>query len=92
MIAVGGAASGATTVDILATLAAGSRKLLASAIAGLTQSALLRAGAANAALLADGASHTANDANTAITVNKTGGALATSTHVDVLFWYVIDEV
>lgn len=92
LIAIGGAASGSTSVDILATLATASRKLLAAAIAGLTQSAVLRAGAANAAVLADGASFTANDANTAITVGKTGGALATATHVDVSVSYVIDEV
>ncbi|HXO84387.1 MAG TPA: hypothetical protein VN803_02570, partial [Gemmatimonadales bacterium] len=92
MIAIGGAASGATTVDILATLATASRKLVAAAIAGLTQSAVLRAGAANATVLADGASFTVNDANTAITVAKTGSALATATHVDVSVSYVIDEV
>src|SRR5688572_9491087 len=65
LIAIGGAASGATTVDILATLATASRKLLAAAVAGLTQSTVLRAGAANAAVLADGASFTVNDENTA---------------------------
>src|SRR2546422_9679679 len=47
MVAVGGAAAGATSVDLLATLASASRKLVSKAIAGLTQSALLRAGAAN---------------------------------------------
>jgi hypothetical protein len=92
LIAIGGAASGATTVDVLATLATASRKLLAAAIAGLTQSAVLRAGAANAAVLADGASYTANDENTALTIGKTGASLATATHVDVLLAYVIDEV
>lgn len=92
IVAIGGAASGATTVDLLATLAAASRKLVAAAIAGLTQSALLRAGAANSAILADGASYTANDENTAITIAKTGGALATCTHVDVHLHYVIDEL
>src|SRR4051794_31912238 len=92
LIAVGGAASGATSVDILGTQAAGSVKLVSDAIAGLTQSTLLRAGAANSAILADGASFTATDENTAITINKTGGALATSTAVDVLLSYVIDEL
>jgi hypothetical protein len=92
MIAVGGAAAGATSVDINATLATVSRKLLSSAIAGLTQSAILRAGAANAAVLADGASHTANDENTAITVAKTGASLTGATSVDVFFEYVVDEL
>lgn len=90
MIAVGGAVGGATTVDILATLATASRKLLAVAIAALTQSAVVRDGAANAAVLADGASYTANDANTAITIAKTGGAATTATHVDVVLTYVVE--
>jgi hypothetical protein len=92
MIAIGGAAAGATSVDILATQAAGSVKVAANAVAGLTQSAVLRAGAANSAVLADGASFTATDENTAITIGKTGGALATATNIDVLLSYVIDEL
>lgn len=92
MIAVGGAATGATDVRILGTRAAGSVALLVAAVAGLTQSTFLRAGAANAAILADGASHTALDENTAVTVGKTGGALATATHVDVFTDYVIERV
>lgn len=91
MIAIGGAVGATTTVDILATAAAASRKLLAVAIAALTQSAVVRAGGANATVLADGASFTANDANTAITVNKTGVTATTATHVDVIFWYVIEK-
>lgn len=87
MIAVGGAAGATTTVDILATLAAASRKLLAVAIAALTQSAVVRAGAANASVLADGASFTENDINTAITINKTGAALTTATAIDVIIIY-----
>ena len=90
LIAVGGAASGATDVRILGTRAAGSVALLVAAIAALTQSALLRAGAANAVILADGASFTPLDANTAVTVGKTGGTLATATHVDVIASYVLE--
>jgi hypothetical protein len=90
MISIGGAASGATTVDVLGTQAAGSVKLLAVAVAALTQSAIVRAGAANATVLADGASFVACDANTAITINKTGGSLATSTNIDVLLTYSIE--
>lgn len=92
LIAIGGAVTGATTIDILATLAAGSRKLLAVAIAALTQSTLVRAGAANATLLADGASFTANDENTPITIGKTGANMATATHVDVLLKFVLEAV
>jgi len=90
LIAIGGAASGATDVRILGTRAAGSVALLVAAVAGLTQSTLLRAGAANATLLADGTSHTPLDANTAITIGKTGGSLATATHVDVILTYALE--
>lgn len=90
MIAIGGAATTATDVRILGTRAAGSVALLAVAVAALTQSALVRAGAANATLLADGASHTALDVNTAVTVGKTGGSLAGATHVDVIAAYVLE--
>lgn len=91
MIAVGGAVAAATTVDILGTAGAASRKLLAIAVAALTQSAVVRAGASNATVLADAASFTTNDAGTAITVGKTGSAVTTATHVDVFFEYVIEK-
>jgi len=91
MIAYGGAVGTATTVDVLATQAAGSVKLMASAVAALTQSAVLRAGASNADVLADGASYVANDAGTAITVGKTGGAADTATGVDVFVTYVVGK-
>ncbi len=90
LIAVGGAATGATTVDILATQSSSSVKLLAAAVAGLTQNTLLRAGAANAAILAAGASFAQNDANTAITIGKAGSDVATATHIDVLLTYQIE--
>lgn len=90
MIAVGGAAATATTVDILATQGASSVKLVANAVAGLTQNTLLRAGATNSAILAAGASFVANDVNTAITVGKTGSDVATATHIDVLLSYTKD--
>lgn len=92
MIAVGGAAGAATTVDILGTRGAASVKLLAVAIAALTQSALVRAGAANATILADGASFTDLDANTAITAGKTGSALTTATHIDISIDFVLKRV
>ncbi len=90
MIAIGGNAATATSVDLLATLST-SRKLVAAAVAGLTQSAVARAGAANIAVLADGASFTANDVNTAVTIGVTGSALATATDVDVLFTFAMDS-
>ena len=86
LISIGGAAATATTVDILATQTT-AVKLLAAAVAGLTQNTLLRAGATNATILADGASFVANDVNTAITIGKTGSNVATATHIDVLLTY-----
>lgn len=90
LIAIGGNAATATSVDILATQSASSVKLVAAAVAGLTQNALLRAGASNAAILAAGASFVLNDENTAITISKTGSNLATATHIDVLLTYAVE--
>jgi hypothetical protein len=92
LIAIGGAASGATDVRILATQSAASAALLIAAIAGLTQNTLLRAGAANAAILAAGASFIRNDVNTGISIGKTGGALATATAIDVLMEFTVEQV
>lgn len=89
-ISIGGAAGAVTTVDILATLAAGSRKLVAFAQASLTQSSVLKDGGAGAAVLADGASYTANDAGTAVTVGKTGADVTVATHIDVALTYSIE--
>lgn len=90
-IAYGGNVGGTTGVDLTATESSSSRKLVAFKTAGLTQSTLLRAGTAtNGVLLADGASFTANDANTAITVIKDGSDLTTATGVDILVSYCID--
>lgn len=88
VIAVGGAVGAVTTVDILATLTTG-RKLVAFAQASLTQSTLLRAGASGATILANGASFTSNDANTAVTIGKTGSDVTTATHIDVTLFYTV---
>jgi len=90
-IAVGGAAGAVTTVDLLATASAASRKLVAFGQAQLTQSTLLRAGATGGTVLADGASFTVNDANTAVTLGKTGDDVTTATHIDLLVSYVVEE-
>jgi len=90
LIAIGGNAATATSIDILGTQSASSVKLMDGRVAGLNQSVLLRAGTAtNGLILADGASFVACDTNTAITVGKTGSSLATATHVDVLLTYEI---
>lgn len=88
-IAVGGAAAAVTTVDVLGTVST-SRKLVAYAQASLTQSAVLKDGGTGAAVLADGASYTLNDANTAITVNVTGSAITTATSIDFIFSYTVE--
>lgn len=88
VIAVGGAVTGATDVRILGTRAGSSVAILAVAVAALTQSAIVRAGAANAVVLADGGSFTPLDPNTAVTAGKTGGSAATATAVDVFMTYI----
>lgn len=89
-IAYGGAAGAVTTVDVLGTQSTSSVKLAAFAQASLTQSAVLKAGGTGAAVLADGASYVACDANTAITVGKTGSDVTTATGVDIIISYVLD--
>jgi hypothetical protein len=88
-IAVGGAAGAVTTVDVSGTVST-SRKLVAFAQASLTQSTVLTDGGSGGAVLADGASYTANDAGTAILVGKTGASVTTATHIDIVFDYVIE--
>jgi predicted RecA/RadA family phage recombinase len=88
-IAVGGAVTTVTTVDIIGTLTS-ARKLVAFGQAALTQSALVRAGSAGGVIQADGASFTANDVNTAITAGITGSAITVATHVDFQLLYAIE--
>lgn len=87
-IAIGGAAGAVTTVDVLGTLTT-ARKLVAYTQANLTQSTVVGAGHAGGVVLADGASYTANDAGTAVTISKTGSNVTTATHIDVIFDYVL---
>lgn len=89
-IAVGGAVGAVTTVDILATQAAGSVKLVAYAQASLTQSAVLVDGGTGGTVIADGASYQKCDVNTAITIGKTGATATTATFVDVILSYAIE--
>ncbi len=89
-IAYGGAVGALTTVDILGTQSASSVKLVAYAQANLTQSTVLVSGGTGAAVLADGASYAACDANTAITIGKTGSSGTTATGVDVILNYAIE--
>jgi len=88
-IAYGGAVGTTTTVDVLGTQGTGSVKLVTFAQADLVQSAVLTI-AADGTVLADGASFVACDANTAITVGKTGSDADTATGVDFIITYVIE--
>ena len=88
-ISVGGAAAAVTTVDVLGTQTS-AVKLVAFAQASLTENTALKAGGTGAAILAGGVSYVANDANTAITVGKTGSSVTTATHIDVIFSYVLE--
>jgi predicted RecA/RadA family phage recombinase len=89
-IAIGGNATTGTTVDILGTLTTSSRKLVAYATAQLTRSAVVHSGETGGAVLADGASFTANDANTAVTIGKTGTDYTVATDIDVILTYAMD--
>ncbi len=90
-ISVGGAAGSVTTVDLLATASASSRKLVAFAQAQLSENTVLRDGNTGAAVLAAGASYTQNDANTALTIGQTGSDVDTATHIDVVVQYAMEE-
>lgn len=92
MIAIGGSAATATSVDIAGTRSASGVLLAVVAVAALTRSTAVKPNSGNVTLLADGASHTALDVNTAITVAKQSGGsnLATTTHVDVILDYVLE--
>lgn len=90
VIAVGGNAAGATSVDIKGTQGGSAVVLLAAAVGGLTRSTILKPDTAtHAAVLADAASYAPCDVNTAITCIKNGGDLTGATHVDVTFSYVL---
>lgn len=90
LIAIGGAATGATGVLVRGTQSASVVNLMDAKVAGLTQNTLLRIGTAtNGLILAGGASFVANDVNTAITIIKDGSDLATATNIDVLLSYTI---
>jgi len=90
LIAIGGAVTTATSVDIKATQATAAVSLVVGAQANLTQSTVIRAGATGGAVLANGASFVANDVNTAITLITVGGGITVATHVDVALVYTLE--
>jgi hypothetical protein len=90
-IAIGGNAGGATSVNLSGTVAAATVELVVNAIAGLTRSTVLLCGTANSVVLADGASFTQMDANTALIAKALAAAsLTTATAVDFIVDYVAD--
>ena len=97
MLAVGGAGTTATSVNIIGTRAAAPVQLFVAAVARLVQSVRLvtgtpfaTAGAESLTTLADGASFTPLDANTGITVITVGSAMTVLTNLDVSLAYVIE--
>jgi hypothetical protein len=92
MIAIGGNAATATSVDIVSTQGGSAVRPIVALVAALTRSAVVKPNSANVSVLADGASFVANDANTSVSVSKQSGGsnLATATHVDVILTYVIE--
>jgi hypothetical protein len=89
-IAYGGAVGATTSVDITGTVST-ARVLVSFLQASLTRSNVLKDGGTGATVLADGASYTANDANTAITAAKVGSDLTTATGVDIIIDYVLES-
>lgn len=90
MIAIGGNAAVCTSVNLAGVVSGSAVELTVVAIAALTRSAVVRAGATNAVVLADGASFTQMDVNTALTAKTVGSAMTTATHVDYIVTYVAD--
>lgn len=93
MVAVGGAAGGATSVDIVGTRAAATVRPFVVAIAALSQSTIVGQTTANVTALADGASHTPLDVNTAVSISKQSGGsdLTTLTAVDLTIHYAAER-
>ncbi|HMF88749.1 MAG TPA: hypothetical protein VK575_11780 [Gemmatimonadaceae bacterium] len=90
MIAIGGNATTSTSINIYGTRAAAVVELAVVAVAALTRSAVVRGGAANAVVLADGASFTQLDANTPVGYKAPGATLTVATHIDFIIKYVAD--
>lgn len=89
-IAVGGAVTTVTTVDLKTTQATVVVKSVSFTQAALTQSAVVRAGGAGGTVLADGASFAQNDVNTPVLVGITGAAITVATNVDFEVNYAIE--
>ena len=91
MIANGGAAGGSTSINLVGIQAGARVALMTALVAGLTQSAILDIGTANAAALANGASTLPCDINTALFVERVGAALTGATSIDVVATYALES-
>lgn len=93
-IAIGGAAAAATSANLQGAVSASTTQLWVVTVAALTRSTPIFTGVVPAAgaqtLLADGASFTQQDANTALTVITVGIAMTTLVSLDVMLDYVAD--
>ena len=96
LIAIGGAAAIGTSVNLIGTVAGAAVQLMIVTIAALTRSTPIQMGVTPAAgavtLLADGASFTPMDANTAVTIITVGSAMTTLTNLDVQLDYVANGI
>jgi hypothetical protein len=93
MIAIGGAAATATSVDIIGTRGSASVRPVVTAVSALAENTRIALGHANAVILGAGASFTPLDANTAVSIGKQSGGsnLATATHIDVNLTYALES-
>lgn len=94
LISYGGAAATATSVDIIGTRSGATVRPLVAAVAAIAQSVVAHMGVSNLVVLADGASFTPLDANTAVVLATqsypSAGNLGTATGVDVILTYAIE--
>lgn len=93
MIAIGGNAATATSVDVVTTQSGLAARPFVVAVAALTEDTAVKPNSANVTVLAAGAAYLANDANTGVSLAKQSGGsnLATATHIDVILSYTIEE-
>jgi len=87
LIAIGGAAGGATDVRVSGTQSGAQVDVGTAAVAGLTQGTYLDFGNAGLVMPAAGAALAEMDPNTPIVVRRTGAAISGATSIDVVIDY-----
>lgn len=94
LIAIGGAAATATSVDLIGTQGGAAVRPVVTAVSALAENTVIGRGHANSVVLNAGASTKALDANTAVTIgtqSASAGNLATLTHMDVNLSYALES-